>query len=136
MRHELREDFAQRAIKNVTNFYGEEIGDRYCVNLGDAYEGFSHSNFDRMVLDLPEPWKVVDHIPGTLKSGGVFVAYTPSITQVSKLRQRLETDDFVMLETTEILRGMVKDQNTNQIIPQMIIFKEKYLEKIIIMLLN
>ncbi len=102
--YELREDFAQRAIKNVTNFYGEEIVNRYSVNLGDAYEGFSDSNFDRMVLDLPEPWKVVDHIPATLKSGGVFVAYTPSITQVSKLRQRLETDNFVMLETMEILR--------------------------------
>lgn len=102
--YELREDFAQRAIKNVTNFYGEEIDNRYSVNLGDAYEGFNDSNFDRIVLDLPEPWKVVDHIPDTLKSGGVFVAYTPSITQVSKLRQRLETDHFVMLETTEILR--------------------------------
>ena len=102
--YELREDFAQRAIKNVTNFYGEEIGSRYSVNLSDAYEGFNDSNFDRIILDLPEPWKVVDHIPDTLKSGGVFVAYTPSITQVAKLRQRLETDHFVMMETTEILR--------------------------------
>jgi len=102
--YELREDFAQRAIKNVTNFYGEEIGSRYSVNLCDAYEGFNDSNFDRIILDLPEPWKVVDHIPDTLKSGGVFVAYTPSITQVAKLRQRLETAHFVMMETTEILR--------------------------------
>lgn len=102
--YELRKDFAQRAIKNVANFYGEEINNRYKVNLGDAYEGFEESNFDRMVLDLPEPWKVVDHIPSTLKSGGIFVAYTPSITQVARLRERLDTDQFVMLETTEILR--------------------------------
>ena len=102
--YELREDFAHRAIKNVSAFLSEEKAGRYSVKISDAYKGFDESNFDRVILDLPEPWRVVDHIPPVLRTGGIFVSYTPSITQVSRLREKLGTDDYAMVETTEILR--------------------------------
>ena len=102
--YELREDFAQRAIKNVTGFFGQNITEKYSVRIGNAYEGFDESGFDRMVLDLPEPWRVIDHVKSVLNTGGILASYTPSITQVSKLRGYLNSDKFVMVETTEILR--------------------------------
>ena len=46
----------------------------------------------------------MDHIPPVLRTGGIFVSYTPSITQVSRLREKLGTNDYAMVETTEILR--------------------------------
>ena len=101
---ELREDFAQRARKNVETFYGiESINDRYNILMGNAYEGLEGSGYDRIVLDLPEPWKVIDHIPGTLKQDGIIVTYLPSITQVAKLTERLSKGGFAMTETREIL---------------------------------
>src|SRR5258708_7503528 len=37
--YDLREDFAAKAISNVTAFLGAEVGDRYRVQVRDAYEG-------------------------------------------------------------------------------------------------
>ena len=57
-----------------------------------------------MVLDLPEPWRAIPHLPGAMISGGILVAYTPSITQAMRLRDSLNTAAFVMEETFEVSR--------------------------------
>ena len=87
--YELREDFANRATANVRSFLGESALDRYKVQLRDAYEGIDETDFDRVVLDLPEPWQVVPHAEKALRLGGILVAYTPSITQAAKVRETL-----------------------------------------------
>ena len=87
--YELREDFAARAQNNVRAFLGEEIGARYSVEVRDSYEGIDPTGLDRIVLDLPEPWQVVKHAEGALRTGGILVAYTPSITQAMQLREAL-----------------------------------------------
>jgi tRNA (adenine57-N1/adenine58-N1)-methyltransferase len=56
------------------------------------------------VLDLPEPWKVVPHATKALVPGGIFVAYCPSIIQVSQLRQDLDHHGFFSTETVEVLQ--------------------------------
>lgn len=87
--YELREDFANRAISNVRSFLGEDALDHYKVQLRDAYEGIDETDFDRVVLDLPEPWNVIPHAEKALRLGGIMVAYTPSITQAAKVRETL-----------------------------------------------
>ena len=66
--------------------------DRYNVKIGDAYEGIDPADgpFDRVVLDLPEPWNVVPHAEKVLRPGGILVAYTPSITQAAQTREQLK----------------------------------------------
>ena len=59
--YELREDFANRARTNVRGFLGDDALARYRVELRDSYEGIDDGPFDRVVLDLPEPWQVVPH---------------------------------------------------------------------------
>src|SRR4051794_23076766 len=83
--YEIREDFANRAVANVREFLGDAVLDRYDVHIGDSYEGIDTSlgPFDRVVLDLPEPWQVVPHVEPLLSAGGVLVAYTPSIVQAA-----------------------------------------------------
>jgi tRNA (adenine57-N1/adenine58-N1)-methyltransferase len=101
--YELREDFALRAQRNVESFLGEEAAGRYEVEVRDSYEGIDHRDLDRVVLDLPEPWRVVPHAEKALRSGGILVAYTPSIVQVSQLRQVLDGSGFQLAETLEVL---------------------------------
>ena len=101
--YELREDFASRAVKNVTSFLGEEVSDRYRVEIRDVYEGIDETDLDRVVLDLPEPWQVVKHAERALHPGGILLAYTPQITQASQLRETLATSAFGMAETIEVL---------------------------------
>ncbi|MGV3760450.1 MAG: tRNA (adenine-N1)-methyltransferase [Actinomycetota bacterium] len=101
--YELREDFAARAVKNVTGFLGEEVQERYRVEIRDVYEGIDESDLDRVVLDLPEPWQVVKHAERALHPGGILLAYTPQITQAAQLRETLATSAFGMAETIEVL---------------------------------
>ncbi len=101
--YELRPDFADRATANVEAFLGSEALSRYRVECKDVYEGIAEEDLDRVVLDLPEPWKVVGHAEGALRPGGILTAYVPSITQVSQLRAALGASSFAMAETVEVL---------------------------------
>jgi tRNA (adenine57-N1/adenine58-N1)-methyltransferase len=101
--YELRPDFAARAQKNVTTFLGD-VGDRYRVEQRDCYEGIDEVDLDRVVLDLPEPWQVVKHAVRALHTGGILVAYTPTIVQAAQLREALADTAFGMAETSEVLR--------------------------------
>lgn len=101
--YEIREDFANRARGNVERFLGIEALDRYDVELRDCYEGIDATGLDRVVLDLPEPWQVVPHAASSLRSGGILLAYTPSVMQVSQLRETLTDHGFFAAETIEVL---------------------------------
>jgi tRNA (adenine57-N1/adenine58-N1)-methyltransferase len=101
--YELREDFAGRAQNNVQAFLGDDVADRYTVEVRDSYEGIDLTGLDRVVLDLPEPWQVVEHAEGALRPGGILVAYTPSIAQVMQLRDALAGSSFALAETLEVL---------------------------------
>ncbi|MEZ5343214.1 MAG: hypothetical protein R2706_17775 [Acidimicrobiales bacterium] len=101
--YELRGDFANRATRNVTAFMGNEILERYDVQLRSSYDGIDGTDFDRVILDLPEPWQVIPHASIALRPGGVFLAYTPSITQVMKVNDALHFHGFTEIETTEVL---------------------------------
>jgi tRNA (adenine57-N1/adenine58-N1)-methyltransferase len=102
--YEIREDFANRARKNVQSFLGAEALDRYHVHISDSYEGIDSElgPFDRVVLDLPEPWQVVPHAEGVLRAGGILVAYTPSITQAARVRESLK-GKWIDARTIEVL---------------------------------
>jgi tRNA (adenine57-N1/adenine58-N1)-methyltransferase len=102
--YELREDFAARAKANVAGFLGKESLDRYHVSVRDAYDGIDERDFDRMVLDLPEPWRLVKAAEEALRPGGILVSYLPTIGQVSTLRDALDRSAFGMAETVEVLQ--------------------------------
>jgi tRNA (adenine57-N1/adenine58-N1)-methyltransferase len=101
--YELREDFASRARKNVLGFLGPEVDDRWRVEVRDIYDGIDEEELDRVVLDLPEPWRVVPHLLDAMHPGGIVVAYTPSIVQASQFRAALDEGPFGFAETIEVL---------------------------------
>jgi tRNA (adenine57-N1/adenine58-N1)-methyltransferase catalytic subunit len=86
---EIREDFLNRARANVRSFLGEDALGRYDVSIGDSYEDQPAGEFDRVMLDLPEPWRVTATAEQILVPGGLLVAYTPSITQAVQVRESL-----------------------------------------------
>ena len=101
--YELREDFANRAAKNVASFLGADAMERYRVEVRDVYEGIEETDVDRVVLDLPEPWRAAKHAASSMHRGGLLVAYTPQITQATQLRHELGAHGFGMAETIEVL---------------------------------
>jgi tRNA (adenine57-N1/adenine58-N1)-methyltransferase len=102
--YELREDFANRARTNVVGFLGEEVLEHYRIERRDAYDGIEETGLDRIVLDLPEPWRMVKHAETALRPGGILVCYLPSIVQVAQLREAIDHSGFGMAETLEVLQ--------------------------------
>jgi len=102
--YEIRQDFADRAVANVRGFLGEGALERYHVEVRDVYEGISESGLDRVVLDLPEPWRAVPPAAKALRPGGIIMSYLPSVPQVTALREALAGTGFAMAETIEILQ--------------------------------
>ncbi len=101
--YELRRDFADRARQNVAAFLGDAALERYEVQERDVYEGIDGTGFDRVVLDLPEPWQVIKHAEAALRPGGLLVTYTPSIVQAVQVREAITESGFDLAETLEVL---------------------------------
>ena len=100
--YELRPDFAARARANVAAWFGPDVA--YHVRERDVYAGIDDEPVDRIVLDLPEPWRALGPAARALRPGGILLSYVPSITQVSALRAALAESPFGMEETFEVLR--------------------------------
>jgi tRNA (adenine57-N1/adenine58-N1)-methyltransferase len=104
--YEVREDFARTALTNIDRFMGPVPN---LVSLRkNAYEGIELFEdgvpFDRVVLDLPEPWQVVPHAAKALRSGGIYLSFVPTVPQVIQTVQALERATvFGMVETFETL---------------------------------
>ena len=101
--YEIREDFAARAQRNVARFLGDEATNRYRVEIRDVYDGIELTDLDRVILDLPEPWRAVKHVARALRRGGILVAYTPQITQAAQLRETLAEAGFGLADTMEVM---------------------------------
>ncbi len=100
--YELRQESANRAAKNVHAFLGETPN--HTVHIGDLYEGIEEQEVDRVVLDVPEPWEVLDTAAARLAPGGVFAAYIPTTVQLQKLGVAIEADRrFACFEALETL---------------------------------
>jgi tRNA (adenine57-N1/adenine58-N1)-methyltransferase len=99
--YELRTDFATDARRNVSALLGPDAP--YRVEVRDVYEGIDETGLDRILLDLPEPWRVLPHAAGSLRPGGILCAYLPSINQTAQLRSAMEEWGFGMAVTLEVL---------------------------------
>jgi tRNA (adenine57-N1/adenine58-N1)-methyltransferase len=84
--YELRSDFIELALSNVRAFFDDANGgfSNLLLRERDVYAGVVDDDLDRVVLDLPEPWRVLPHLPGKLHAGGWVAAYTPSILQAAQ----------------------------------------------------
>lgn len=100
--YEIREDFADRARRNVEGFLGPGLP--LAVEVRDVYDGIDADDLDRVLLDLPEPWRVVKHAGAALRPGGILLSYLPTIGQVTRLREELAGSAFGMTETLEVLQ--------------------------------
>jgi tRNA (adenine57-N1/adenine58-N1)-methyltransferase len=104
--YEAREDFSRTARLNIERYMGAVPN--LIALRNNAYEGIQLLEdgvlFDRLVLDLPEPWQVVPHAAGVLRSGGIYLSFVPTVPQVQQTVAALQdTAVFGMIETFETL---------------------------------
>ena len=101
--YEQREEFARRALANIHMRLGEVAN--LTVRLGPVEEGIAEEGaVDRVLLDLPEPWKLTRLVAAALRPGGVFLSYLPTIIQSHQLSETLQREaHWALVETFETL---------------------------------
>jgi len=103
---EKREEFAQIATKNITQYFGAKP-DNWSITLGAVQEVEHTKKYDRVILDMLAPWECVDMAYNVLHPGGVYLAYVATTTQLSVTAEAIkESGKFTEPESTEtIIRG-------------------------------
>jgi tRNA (adenine57-N1/adenine58-N1)-methyltransferase len=102
---ERREEHAVEALRNLgvldpggVSDHSLRIGDMYDPDLFAGDDGL----FDRVILDLPEPWKAIGNVRRILRPGGILLTYVPTPLQVHTLSLALqETGNFHLIRTVE-----------------------------------
>ncbi len=102
--YELRPDFASTAQRNISRFLGTT--DSLVLRRHDVYEGVlaEDTPLDRMILDVPEPWRAVPHASRALTLGGILLAYVPTVPQVAETAETLRgAGTFALMDIVEVL---------------------------------
>ena len=101
--YEVRSEIVEASKRNV-----EELApgaENHRVIVADAYlDGIGDAEIDRLVADVPEPWRLLESTAGVLRTGGIFAAYLPTILQVHEFVMRLSRDSrWHMAEAVELI---------------------------------
>jgi tRNA (adenine57-N1/adenine58-N1)-methyltransferase len=101
--YEQRDEFARRALANIHMRLGEVAN--LTVRLGAVEDGIAEEGpVDRVLLDLPEPWKLTQLVAAALRPGGIFLSYVPTIIQSHQLSETLQREaPWGLVETFETL---------------------------------
>ncbi len=100
--YEVREASIPGAQDNIRAALGETPN--HTVRCHDLYTGIPDDGLDRIVLDVPEPWRAVDHTARALVSGGILLCYLPTVLQVHRLVDALNREpEFDLVDSFEVI---------------------------------
>ena len=85
--YEIRADFIRNAKKNLQNILGAKK--YHEIREIDIYERFEERDVDRLILDVPEPWRAVETAFPHLRPGAIVCAYIPTVLQLSQYAETL-----------------------------------------------
>jgi tRNA (adenine57-N1/adenine58-N1)-methyltransferase len=101
--YEVRDEHRETAVANIESFFGK-MPDQVDLRRGSIEEvADTNERFDRAILDLPDPWRVLPALASALEPGGVLGAYLPTTVQVQELVLALPRTGFQHIETFETL---------------------------------
>ena len=100
-----RQDMIETATKNIEQFYQKKI--EQIPNLILRKENVSEikeKDFDRVILDLPNPWHYLEKVKELLKDGGILACWLPTVLQVFELTEKAEKQNFILEGVFETLQ--------------------------------
>jgi tRNA (adenine57-N1/adenine58-N1)-methyltransferase len=101
--YDIRSDFHETAATNVESFFGK-IPSWLELRQGDVREvAGTGERFGRAVLDLPEPWSVLEAVTVALAPGGVLCCYLPTTNQTQTTVLAMRRAGYGEVETFEVL---------------------------------
>lgn len=108
--YESRNDHHEQAMRNIAAWYEGSGGkpENLDLRVGDVFQGVGDMTFDRIVFDLPEPWRALEATARSLAPGGIVCCYLPTVPQVQQIVEALRAHGFGLITTLE---GLVRTWN-------------------------
>ena len=99
--YENREEIVEPARRNVAEL--SPGAENHTIVVADAYDGIAERGIDRVLVDIPEPWRLLDGLAETLRMGGIVLSYLPTVLQVHQLALALNLDTrWRLVQTVEL----------------------------------
>ncbi|MHA1263837.1 MAG: tRNA (adenine-N1)-methyltransferase [Candidatus Helarchaeota archaeon] len=98
--YEINAEFYKKAKKTLER---TQLRDFVELKLKDINEGIDEEHLDAVVLDLPQPWDIIDSAKKALKNGGLYASLSPTIIQVQTTVDLLRAHNFGDIRTYELL---------------------------------
>ena len=98
--YDVNPDFMQIARRNL-----EKAGmiDYVTMTQHDPHQGVDVREADIAVVDLGDPWTVLDQVHEALKGSGAFVAICPTMNQIEKTATELKKAGYADVDCVELL---------------------------------
>lgn len=98
--YDINPEFQEVAKKNVQRL---GLDGFVTFKAGDSRQGFAETGMDAGVLDVGDPWEVVESMRRALKPSAPMAAVTPTTNQAERLVAKMNEQGFAAIETLEIL---------------------------------
>lgn len=97
---DVNPDFMEIAKRNL-----EKAGMSKYVTLHqhDPHQGVDIRDADVALVDLGDPWTVLDQVHDALKGSGAFVAICPTMNQIEKTAAELKRHGFADVDSVELM---------------------------------
>lgn len=108
--YEIRRDHHEQAAANIKAWFEAHGGkpENLQLKVGDVLAGVPERGADRIVLDLPEPWRAVGTTTEALVTGGILCCYVPTVPQVSQAVEAMRAGGFGLVQAFE---GLIRTWN-------------------------
>ena len=98
--YDVRQDHLDNANFNVSN---SGMGDGWEGKKGSIYDEIMESNIDGFVVDVPEPERSVGTAMRSLRAGGRFCSYVPTVNQMERVFIELRKKGFRDIRGFELI---------------------------------
>jgi tRNA (adenine57-N1/adenine58-N1)-methyltransferase catalytic subunit len=96
---DVNEEFMKIARKNLEKACLQEF---VTMHLHNSYHGLEVVDADIAVIDLGDPWNVLEIVSKSLKPSGSVVAICPTVNQIEKTAIQMRRGGFTDIEAIEI----------------------------------
>ena len=98
--YEIKEEFIASAKKNL-----QKVGllDYVTITNKDAKEGVDVKDADVAIIDVGDPWTLVESFKNALKGSGMLAAISPTMNQAEKMTAELLDKGFVDVWSIELI---------------------------------
>jgi tRNA (adenine57-N1/adenine58-N1)-methyltransferase len=73
------------------------------INHHDAHLGLDLRNVDIAIIDIGDPWTLVNLVRDALKGSGAFAAICPTMNQLEKTVTELKQNAYIDVDCVEIM---------------------------------